>query len=505
MKIYINEKQITVNRNTVLYITTIISFVLFITKDLEYNTAFIDEAIYATVGEEILRHSFWENAVSWMGGSYLYPLISALINREFGLKGIRLFSEICILFSGIISGKVGRYLGGRSVETITILLFYFTAVTLNVAQHATYDAPSILLTSLSFYFALVSRSRFKSKEIGFAILSGIAISIAILFKYVAILFLPLIALSLFVREKKLNFQSFTAAFLVIFGIVGIYLAFYYSDVVTYLTGSYSKEPAVILRIISEIFSHVGLFLICTFLSFYFYIAAFRRSGFSVKSILNDEKNRTWLMVLLTVGGLTTISYHLFALNLRSMWKHMVFSVFFLAPLSAYVIFKIHHYVKSQQNQASFFVNISQLIATLITIFTITNLWVNFSKHWRYQRSWPSATKVIDFLQDNMKPESRIFAEGSAVYKYHTFTGFEDPYAWSSTWYLEYKGKGGTEAMKQAISEQTFDYIIFNNYFTPDLNWQLMPDVWGYYDKVLEDNYKVSGEYENPTTVWAKKK
>ena len=85
MLISINRYEFDLSWTKVLYFFVAIAFVLYSFKDLNYNTAFVDEAIYATVGEEVLRGIYWEDAISWMGGSYIYPVISALINRRFGL------------------------------------------------------------------------------------------------------------------------------------------------------------------------------------------------------------------------------------------------------------------------------------------------------------------------------------------------------------------------------------------------------------------------------------
>ena len=92
MKIALRTNMLKLNVNRLLYYFAFISYFVFLASDMNYNTAFVDEAIYVTIGEEVLRKIFWESALSWMGGSYLYPIISAYLNRLGGLVAIRTFS-----------------------------------------------------------------------------------------------------------------------------------------------------------------------------------------------------------------------------------------------------------------------------------------------------------------------------------------------------------------------------------------------------------------------------
>src|SRR5574341_6599 len=62
--------------------------------NLHYNTLFVDEAIYATVGREILSGHDLQASASWMFGSYLYPIVAALTNSAAGVVGMRGLSAV---------------------------------------------------------------------------------------------------------------------------------------------------------------------------------------------------------------------------------------------------------------------------------------------------------------------------------------------------------------------------------------------------------------------------
>ncbi len=522
MLISINRYEFDLSWTKVLYFFVAIAFVLYSFKDLNYNTAFVDEAIYATVGEEVLRGIYWEDAISWMGGSYIYPVISALINRRFGLEGIRLFSTFCVLITGIVAGKIGRKLGGKKVELITLFLFLFSSVSLNLAQLATYDAPSLLFTALSLYTALLSQNSHRYREIVLVLFSAILISVAILTKYVAILFLPIIGILILIKGRKFEIGLAFLWTLIVVAILALFLSFYLDDVLSYFAGRNSQEPADLAKIVKELGSDAALSLTGSLLGLIFalkdkkqsfgkiltypkkFSSAFFPLEQKLQSIIEKADQRKFLVILLTLGGLSPLTYHLAFLNIRSFWKHMVYASFFWAPVSGWVFYKLYKSVQNTQKNTTLISNLAQLILTLSLVAVITNLWINFSKHWRFQRSWPSASRAIAFLERNRKPEDRIFAEASAIYKYHLFSGFEDPYSWSSTWYLEYKGKDGVEAMKLAIRDRTFSYIILNNYFTQSIDEELLTDIKNYYYLTMEDSYKVSGQYDNLTTIWAPK-
>ena len=199
-----------------------------------------------------------------------------------------------------------------------------------------------------------------------------------------------------------------------------------------------------------------------------------------------------------------IAYHLASSNIRSFWKHLIFTAAFTSPIAAQLINKWYTKIKNWAQQKYYLTNLIQLGFTLTIILIISCSWISFSAHWRFQRSWPSATKILEYLEINRLPSDNIFAEASAVYKYHLFSGFEDPFAWTSTWYIEYEELQGTKAMEKAIQDQAFDYIILNNYYTNEVNKQITPTINKYYNLVLTDKYKVSGVFDNYTYLWESK-
>lgn len=488
MVLKLNRKTIKIRWSTVLYLIAILSYFLYLARDLNYNTAFVDEAIYATVGEEINRGIYWENALSWMGGSYVYPTMSAWFNRHWGLYGVRLFSTVCLVITGIVVGQIGKKLGGGKTQFISTGLFLFSANTINLGQLGTYDAPALTLLSLGTYFALIPRYDSRFKKYSSLLLSSVLFAFAVLTKYVMILFLPVIVLLILFRNNRFNLRRSLAWFLVFYLIIFYFAWNNLEQLVDFFTNSHFSEPSTRIRFIKEILTYTGVQVIGISIAL----------PFVIKRV---ESKKKWLIILLSVAGSIPIAYHLGASNIRSVWKHLVLTSFFWSPVTGWMILKLIKLSSHAAQTKAALANMSQIGWTVMSFAITSFLWFNFSNHWEFQRSWPSATSSIEYFEANRKDDDMIFAEASAVYKYHLFSGFEDPQSWTSTWWLDYEGVQGTEGMKKAIWDRHFDYIILNGYFTNAVNQEIKWDIEQNYVPVFEDSYSVQGQYEYKTVIW----
>lgn len=488
MEIFVNNKKIKIRLTSVLYVLVFVLFTLFVIKDLDYNTAFVDEAIYATVGEEALRGSFWERGLSWMGGSYVYPVISAFINRNLGLWGVRLFSVFTVLVSAVVAGEIAKVLGGSKARVISVAMFLFSGIAMNLAQLGTYDAPALLFFSLAFYMGLVSRDKGKLAIIPI-LLSSALFSLAVLSKYVSVLLAPAILLSLF----RFKWSRVIYAFIWVMipaASIGSFVYLNFDSLYIFFTGDAFKAPATYIGILKNTFEHLGVLA--------------PLSIFGAILVLKKQRQNWILLMALIAGSMAPFSYHFVFLNDRSMWKHLVFSAVMLSPLSSiFILFLYRHYKRLIKRQA-YFDNASQIAISITILIIVLLMRTNFRDHWNFQRSWPSATSSIEFLSANRREGDIVFAEVSSVYKYHLFEGFQNPETWQSTWYVNYKGLQGLDGMKLAIEEGYYDFIVLNGYFSGDVVYELLPVINEYYDVADRDVYKVSGVYDIETFVWVPK-
>ena len=68
--------------------------------DVQYNTLFVDEASYLLVGEQVLQGRPDPQALTWMSGSYLYPMLAAAVAPFGGIGGLRALSALLSTCAG---------------------------------------------------------------------------------------------------------------------------------------------------------------------------------------------------------------------------------------------------------------------------------------------------------------------------------------------------------------------------------------------------------------------
>ncbi|OGM28519.1 hypothetical protein A2801_03675 [Candidatus Woesebacteria bacterium RIFCSPHIGHO2_01_FULL_41_10] len=489
MNVTIYSRTIKLTAARILYWLTLGGFFLYLATDLAYNTAFVDEAIYATVGEEVLRGSYWENALTWMGGSYLYPIISATINRHFGLAGVRMFSIFCVLTAGVTSSKIAEVLSGKRAALIALIAFLTSAVSLNVGQLGTYDAPAVLFFSLATYLAIVTSNLKGYRQIPAIFFSALFFALAVLSKYIAIILLPVVGLLVLTRTR------FSIPKTLLWGIVasiviGSFTLLEYEQLYIFFTGGAFKEYTSRVKIIAEAWKYLHVFIPLAFAG-------------GLVTFLKKPDKRVLISILL-LGSIVPFGYHFGSANIRSMWKHMIFSLLFLVPIAAVTLESAYLRFRTWARNNQILINASHIFVTIAFLTVGSLLWNNLREHWVFQRSWPSATNVLQILAANRHDDDIIFAEGSAVFKYHLFAGFARPESWTSTWYMEYEGQSGVPAMIAAIKDRHFDFVILNGYFTGDIVYELRPYLAEYYTLLFEDTYKLSGVYDTTTSLWVPK-
>ena len=83
--------RIGLRADQVLFLALLVAIVGVRVSNLSYNSLFVDEAIYATVGRYAMAGAFDAGALRWMYGSYLYPVLAGLFSPA-GATGLRLLS-----------------------------------------------------------------------------------------------------------------------------------------------------------------------------------------------------------------------------------------------------------------------------------------------------------------------------------------------------------------------------------------------------------------------------
>jgi 4-amino-4-deoxy-L-arabinose transferase-like glycosyltransferase len=445
--------------------------------NITYNTLFVDEAIYATVGEEALSGIFTQNAMTWMYGSYFYPALSAIANDIAGVVGLRILSAILSTTAAVFVFLTTSRLYGQQAGLWAMLLFGLTGVSISLGQVAVYDVSSVALLALALYCLVTAPLKAEAQEGYYLLASAISFSLSVLSKYLAVLYLPallLIALVLYTsqgRSIRLLITKFLALTLYILGVYGWH---YWSNLVTLFTFNgnvYSFQASTRWMIAKVIWEETGLVLVLALAGLFFLRRlSFTTPGFRAKWAIFLT---TSLMPFLILSLLVAPIYHLTQENIGSLWKHLVYSLIFLSPLAGRGLATIVWWCRSYRGRQAVYYQIIGAAITLIGLSWFVDH--SLDRNWGFQYSWPNVTGVITYIRSHgLTPESHVLAEGGQIYKYYFDSSTEAQGTWDNTWYMEYKEVGGTKAMTTAILDREFDFVVLDGHYNPKTTQELEP-------------------------------
>ncbi len=311
--------------------------------NIQYNTLFVDEAIYSNLGEETLQGVFIQAGTGWIFGSYLYPSTAAIANKLGGVVGFRLYSAVLVTIAAWFVYLAARQVFDRQAALWTLLLFGLTGVSISLGQFAVIDVMCVPLLAIALYYLLQGvQSTTKHQKLSFAV-AGFAFALSVLSKYIALLCLPALVISVawycLMRGESIRSIIFKLPWLYfilpVVIILGAYGLLYFKDLMQVFSGAYSTQHEERLQIISETWEEIGT------------VAALGIIGASILAVqilnhYNARKPRNLLLVGVAVAvfigaALSIPIYQTLTANVRSLWKHDVYCLIFLAPLAGYFI------------------------------------------------------------------------------------------------------------------------------------------------------------------------
>ncbi len=459
--------------------------------NLQYNTLFVDEAIYAIVGRDILAGAADNSTLGWMYGSYLYPTLTALMNNLGGVVGMRVLSAV---FSTIAAAFVylatTRLFGGESAVWAT-MIFGLTAISIDTGQFAVYDAPVIPALAATFYLIVRAAEAPPREERLLLLGAGLCLLLAILAKYFAAIFLPMlcwIGLACALHQGR-SLRPFLVWFLApMSAIVGAYALIADDELRALLAGDFGVAPATRSLIFSDIWAEIGVTTLIALSGLA--ILAWR----GLPATAHAPRWRRWLwgalIPALALAALAAPIYHLAAGNSQSAWKHTIYSLVFLAPLAGYTCAML---VSSMRELSGRYGMAARVIGALASAAIIA--WgVDYAldRNYGFQRSWPNVAGVVDHLRDaGLTPDVPVLAEGAQIYDYYFAFGSQHTTMWSNTWYVRYNELEDAAAMEAAIADHVYRFVVLDGYYTPELRDRLEA-------ALLSAGYTL--EYDEPQTL-----
>jgi hypothetical protein len=252
---------------------------------------------------------------------------------------------------------------------------------------------------------------------------------------------------------------------------------------------YSYQPSTRWVIAKFIWDEIGVVVL---------IALAGMLQFSKTSVGSPGYRAGWaiffaaiLIPFLTLTLLAAPVYHLVEENIRSLWKHLVYSLIFLSPLAGYGLASIVRQYRLYQGRGAIYFRVGGAAITIACLVWFVDH--SLDRNWGLHHSWPNVTGVVEYLEsERLTKDSHVLAEGAQIYEYYFDFGLKDRDTWNNTWYMEYKGRQGTEAMTAAITDREFDFVVLDGYYNPGSTQDLeLASIMAGYTLGYEESQKLS--------------
>ncbi len=471
-----NQIFLTFERSVFLAILTAIVLLRF--GNLHYNSLFVDEAIYVTVGEEYRAGVNLQAATSWMFGSPLYPIAVSLANEAGGVTGMRILSALLNVAACLSVYLITKYTLGKFSALWAFFIFGLSPGSIFLGQYAAYDAPAVSFLAISLLCIVSARRHTKKLEYVFLFLAALSFVVSVLSKYIGAIYFPVIIYFgwvLFKRQEKNAFRSLFVCFVLPVGLIlGLYAILFRYDLIDLVrySGRYSTEIVDRSVIMNAIVEQIGLPILGACVGIYFLVRdSYRRYAANRMRFVIEGT----VVIFLLVGALALPIYHIISSNTRGIDKHCVYALIFLAPMAGYgfvnLTWRLVMWAEFRPQHWRF--RVAGMFVTVILAVLILNNALD--RNWSMQHAWPNALPTLTYLQSKgINSQMKILASGSAIYEYYLDTGVYDRSLWQSTWYFYYEGGEGVDKMRKAIRDNNLDYVILDDYYTPWINEALDP-------------------------------
>lgn len=399
------------------------------------NTAFEDEALYIDAGHDYLAHWFQgaplpDYGSFFSGTPVVYPVFAALVDTVGGLALVRLTSLAMMLAATWCVWRITDHLWGLKAGNLAAAVFVVTSSVTLVGTLATFDAPALLLLALALYYGVTRRS-YRS-----AAVMGVIMAVAVLNKYTAAAFLPVV-LGLTVVTATRWARAAARAFLGAAVAAAILLAMYWlstdsirEGVAVTTTNRSALLPAPLRTLAGFAAMDVGLLLLLAVAGCVVVIRSFRS--------------------LAVAGGLLAGALLLPVAQMRlgelvSFEKHLAYSALFLAPLAGRALLAM----------------LSHRLGPILVMVTLIVVSIcGLPRSNAMYQGWPPVDHVVQVVESNPVP-GQYFSTSARSMAYYTREDHPD-IRWEEQYGLYAAGRG---EIQQAVAGQRYEKVVLRTRFT----------------------------------------
>lgn len=452
-------------------------------SNLDYRTAFVDEAINLYGGWQMLHGQETYAATTHLGWPVLSFLPVGLAGWLGGLEAARgltaIFGVLTVLFVMLVARKA--YGGVAGFIAGGIFAVYGPAIFISTFTHQ--DAQSVMFASIGVYLWI---SALKDDRDLLYALGGLAMTASILTKYTAIMVAAsmiaygiLVAAVVLVRTRKYDRETFYISLdarilkklvlaLLPFGLLLIYAAVLSGQLMALyqvqVLGKQGTQSGIGLQVLRDFADLVWLPALLGLVALLW--------------------RRNWVLSFgFLMVGLSMIPYHMLNKDASTLFKHTCYMMIGLAPLAAGgITMTLQAWRKPRLGGST--VGILSGVVGLIIIGYIGLFGQQLLPY--YRSYWPDTSELMSYLRNNVQEGDAILMEGGQVAEFYLIekgTPGHIPGTIDNTWWYEDEQGQGIDAFHRAIDAQRFDFIIFDDSSTKDTNDQLRAYMKGLYDLI----------------------
>lgn len=436
------------------------------------NTAFQDEALYLYVGRRIFDQLLGAPAPSggqgvyFSGSPYIYPPLAGALDACCGLEAARLLSLFWILCATGAVYELAKGLYGRDSGLLAAALFAVQGSVLFTGHLATYDAMSVAWLALA---AVLAQRAGRRATPWMSLGAGIALTLAVLTKYAAVIFAPTVLCLLAWEAMRTHgwqraLPRVTLAGGILLGGVVLAVALSPGVMIGFTYNTLARGIAIEMSRLL-LFQH----------------AAALSGGLLVLGtvgLLLSGRARLPLSLVMLGSGLLAPTVHIYRMEYVSLHKHIAFGLVFVAPLAGFAVTKLGSFRDDVTGRRKL---------AVLAIALVLALAPGILQAQQLYHDWPDSTAMVEALRKQVRPGDRILAEEMDVPRYYLRD--EAPgVQWSDLYKFEYADRAGNQlngvrAFKSAITDGHFDLVVLR--YGPNVDTA----------RAIDDGLRSGGRYD----------
>jgi hypothetical protein len=442
---------------------------IWLRSQISFNAAYVDEADYLFVSRLLQRGESWPTR-TYMFSSDL-PLYLLGVGEQFGgLIGGRIVS--------VVFGLASLYSFYRavllvfkdfSVALLAVLLFGIQAPHIFISKFATYDVICLALFATSLWMFIAACIGHEKSVARWAIGSGVTFFLAMMSKYIVLIYGPLLFMTAFVLRRR---AGWLFALVVMLCTIA-YLGYYHADLAVLFHNQIATAHSVNATY-GEILGITALYLtpLSLLWGWAFYRSWTHREFACSPSILS----------LFLVFALPLIGYHLKTRDMISLYKHVVYSALFLCPVGALLLRTLLQ-ERRFRNLNVMIVSGVLLMMTAVECFHVKEM----------EHAYPDPRPMLEWLMPQVDAQTTILSEDPYLFRYAFFPLVSNNNMFEVTWFdNDLDGRATAQDVIDAVWDGKFDYIYLNGLIDPVVATKLRNEVlYHKYDRVLDLPFSTS--------------